>query len=401
MTLNPDTVKNILTLRYDSYQKPLLPKMTWKNFVENDTMPSIDFIEKSIRNTIKNPLETKNIKNISIALSGGVDSTLILAFLRKTFPEIKIDAISIKFANSVDETKSAAKIAEHFSANHHIVELDNYLRELPKAISIVKLPFWDIHWYYVVKNAQTFSKYLASGDGGDEIFGGYTFRYKKFLSLTTDNSTVLEKVKAYLECHERDRVPDQEKLFGIKCDFKWESIYDILIPYFDNNLPRLTQVLLADYNGKLMYNFSPINTTLHNYFGMESITPLLSSQLISYVIPLSNKLKYDLQTNVGKLLLRELLQKHKASSLISEEKLGFNVNTINLWHSHGRRLCEQYLLNSRIVQDGWINQEWIDQHLNKTDLDVKYVNKFLGLLAFEIWYRLFITNEMKDTVTLD
>ena len=134
---------------------------------------------------------------------------------------------------------------------------------------------------------------------------------------------------------------------------------------------------------------------------MESITPLLSSLLISYVIPLSNKFKYDLQTNVGKLLLRELLQKHKASSLISEEKLGFNVNTINLWHSHGRRLCEQYLLNSRIVQDGWINQEWIDQHLNKTELDVRYVNKFLGLLAFEIWYRLFITNEMKDTVTLD
>ena len=88
MTLNPDTVKNILTLRYDSYQKPLLPKMTWKNFVENDTIPSIDFIEKSIENTIKNQLETKNIKNISIALSGGVDSTLILAFLRKILPDI-------------------------------------------------------------------------------------------------------------------------------------------------------------------------------------------------------------------------------------------------------------------------------------------------------------------------
>ena len=72
-----------------------------------------------------------------------------------------------------------------------------------------------------------------------------------------------------------------------------------------------------------------------------------------------------------------------------------------MWHSHGRRLCEQYLLNSRIVQDGWINKEWIDKYLNRTDLDVRYVNKFLGLLAFEIWYRLFITNEMKDTVTLD
>jgi asparagine synthase (glutamine-hydrolysing) len=375
--------------------------MTWKNFVASDTIPSIDFIEKSIENTIKNQLESKNVKNVSIALSGGVDSTLILAFLRKTLPDIQIDAISIKFANSVDETKSAAKIAEHFSVNHHVVELDNYLRELPKAISIVKLPFWDVHWYYVVKKAQTLSKYLASGDGGDEVFGGYTFRYKKFLSLTTDNSTALEKVKAYLECHERDRVPDQEKLFGSKCNFNWQSIYDILIPYFDNPLPRLTQVLLADYNGKLLYNFSPINTALHNHFSIESIAPLLSVQLVSYMTPLPNKFKYNSQTNVGKLLLRELLQKHKANSLISEEKLGFNVNTINLWHSHGRRLCEQYLLNSRIVQNGWINQEWIDQHLNKTELDIKYVNKFLGLLAFEIWYRLFITNEMKDTVTLD
>lgn len=401
MTLNPDTIKNILTLRYDSNQKPLLPKMTWKNFTESDAVPSIDLIEKSIESTIMNQIETKNIKNASIALSGGVDSTLILAFLRKILPDIQIDAISIKFANSVDETKSAAKIAEHFSINHHILELDNYLRELPKAISIVKLPFWDIHWYYVVKKAQTLSKYLASGDGGDEVFGGYTFRYKKFLSLTTDNSTVLEKVKAYLECHERDRVPDQEKLFGSKCSFTWQSIYDVLIPYFDNSLPRLTQVFLADYNGKLLYNFSPINTALNNYFNMESIAPLLSSQLISYVIPLSNKFKYDSQTNVGKLLLRELLQKHKANSLISEEKLGFNVNTINLWQSHGRRLCEQYLLNSRTVQDGWINREWIDKYLNKTDLDVRYVNKFLGLLAFEIWYRLFITNEMKDTTTLD
>ncbi|WP_268544246.1 asparagine synthase-related protein [Candidatus Nitrosotenuis cloacae] len=401
MTLNPDTVKNILTLRYDSSQKPILPKMEWKNLVENNIEPSTDIIEKSIQDTIRNQLGTNGTKNVSIALSGGVDSTLVLASLRKTLPNIRIDAVSIKFANSVDETKSAAKIAEHFGANHHIIELDNYLSELPKAISIIKLPFWDIHWYYVVKKAYTLSKYLASGDGGDEVFGGYTFRYKKFLSLTTDNSTVLEKVKAYLECHGRDRVPDQEMLFGHKTGFTWESIYDILIPYFDNNLPRLTQVLLADYNGKLLYNFSPVNTALHRHFDMESITPLLSTHLISYVMPLPNKFKYDSQTNVGKLLLRVLLQKYHANSLISEEKLGFNVNTINLWHSHGKRLCEQYLLNSRIVADGWISQDWIDKYLNKTDLDVRYVNKFLGLLAFEVWYRLYITNEIKETTTLD
>ena len=114
--------------------------------------------------------------------------------------------------------------------------MDNYLRELPKAISIIKLPFWDLHWYHVVKKSQSLAKYLASGDGGDELFAGYTFRYKKFLSLIETNSTSLEKIKAYLSCHERDHVPDQEIVFGKKAKFSWECIYKTLVPYFDNAL---------------------------------------------------------------------------------------------------------------------------------------------------------------------
>ena len=152
-----------------------------------------------------------------------VDSTLILSLIRKLFPDIEIDAISIKFANSVDETPNASKIAETFEANHHIVSLENYLSELPKAISFIKLPFWDLHWYYVAKKATTISKILASGDGGDEIFSGYTFRYEKFLSLTNETSTPIEKIKAYLSCHERDRVEDQDFIFAKKSNF-----YEIL-----------------------------------------------------------------------------------------------------------------------------------------------------------------------------
>ena len=121
-------------------------------------------------------------EKISIALSGGVDSTLVLSLIRKINPDINIQAVSIKFANSVDETSDAAKIAERFEANHHIVELENYLSELPNAIYQVQSPFWDLHWYYVTKKASTISNVLASGDGGDEIFSGYTFRYEKFLS---------------------------------------------------------------------------------------------------------------------------------------------------------------------------------------------------------------------------
>ena len=396
---NPSSIINILTLRYDPSINPNLPKKTWKDFEPIDELCLPHLIENSICNEIEKKLT--NEQEISIALSGGVDSTLMLSLLRKTKPDAKINAISIKFANSIDETPAASKIAEKYNADHHIIHLENYLSELPKAISIIKLPFWDLHWYYVVKKSQTMSKILISGDGGDELFAGYTFRYKKFLSLTSDNSSPIEKVKAYLECHERDRVPDQENIFNQKCEFSWNSIYNILLPFFDNNLSRLEQVYLADYNGKLLYNFNPINSRINNYFKMNQLAPLLNDELLATATHIPTKYKYDVDNDIGKLPLRTILEKNNAASLITKEKLGFNVNTLNLWTSYGHDLCHEFLDKSRIVEDGWINKDWIQKYINKSDLDIKYVNKFLGILAFEIWYRLFVTKEISSEATLD
>ena len=397
----PTSITNILTLRYDPSIIPNLPTKTWNNFKPLVEKPSIEFIEKLIEKTLQKQLDISSIKKICIALSGGIDSTLILTLIKKTIPDIKVDAISIKFANSIDETENASKIAAKLEANHHIIYVENYLRELPKAISIIKLPFWDLHWYYVVKKSQSLSKHLASGDGGDELFGGYTFRYKKFLTLTNTNSTPLEKAKAYLLCHERDRVPDQEKLFGKKSEFSWGSIHKTLIGYFDNPLSPIEQVFLADYNGKLLYNFNPINTRILNQFDMKSISPLLSEEMISYALGIPLQHKYDKTQNIGKLALRKLLSKYHMDKLISNEKLGFNVNTLNLWTSFGQSLCQEYLTDSQVVRDGWINKDWISKYIHKDDLDVRYVNKFLGLLAFEIWYRLFVTKDMSANTTLN
>ena len=397
----PTSITNILTLRYDPSIKPNLPRKTWNNFKPLVEKPSIKFIEKLIEKTLQKQLDISSIKKICIALSGGIDSTLILTLIKKTIPDIKVDAISIKFANSIDETENASKIAAKLEANHHIIYVENYLRELPKAISIIKLPFWDLHWYYVVKKSQSLSKHLASGDGGDELFGGYTFRYKKFLTLTNTNSTPLEKAKAYLLCHERDRVPDQEKLFGKKSEFSWGSIHKTLIGYFDNPLSPIEQVFLADYNGKLLYNFNPINTRILNRFDMKSISPLLSEEMISYALGIPLQHKYDKTKNVGKLSLRKLLSKYNMDKLITSEKLGFNVNTLNLWKSYGQSLCQEYLIDSEVAKDGWINKDWISKYIHKDDLDVRYVNKFLGLLAFEVWYRLFVTKDMSANTTLN
>ena len=371
---NPSSIINILTLRYDPSINPNLPKKTWKDFEPIDELCLPHLIENSICNEIEKKLT--NEQEISIALSGGVDSTLMLSLLRKTKPDAKINAISIKFANSIDETPAASKIAEKYNADHHIIHLENYLSELPKAISIIKLPFWDLHWYYVVKKSQTMSKILISGDGGDELFAGYTFRYKKFLSLTSENSNPNEKVKAYLECHERDRVPDQENIFDLKCQFSWDSIYSVLSPFFDNNLSRLEQVYLADYNGKLLYNFNPINSRITDHFKIKQLAPLLNNELLATAPHMPTKYKYDADNEIGKLPLRAILEKNNIASLVTKEKLGFNVNTINLWKLHGHVLCKEFLDNSRVIRDGWINNDWIQKHIDNPNLDVKYVINF-------------------------
>ena len=390
-------IQNILTLRYDPLQDTHLPVLDSYDFTSSKK-PDLTFIENTLKNSIQTKLESA--KNLTISLSGGVDSTLVLALIRKTFPDLKINAISIKFAHSTDETLMAKKIADFFESEHEIIDIDNYLLELPTAISITGMPFWDIHWYYIAKNAKDKSNFLASGDGGDELFGGYTFRYSKFLSLIKPDSTPLDKIQAYLSCHERDWVPDQEKIFNSKTNFSWKSINSIFMPFFDNSLSPLTQVFLADYNGKLLYNFSIIGNKINQFFNLKPVAPILDPELISYASHLSPESKYNLNKNKGKLPLRSLLSKHQCDSLVSKEKLGFSVNTINLWNSIGKELCKLYLDNARIVEDGWINKEWISSHITKSDLDVKYVNKFLGLLSLEIWYRLFITKEMNAKTKL-
>lgn len=397
----PASIRSILTLRYDSTLKPLLPKLDWKDFVESPSTNETEYVEDKIMQVLQDEIGTTN--RISISLSGGIDSTLMLALLRKSFPDIVIDAISIKFAESIDESIQAKKIAEQFNANHKTIYIDNYLRELPQAISIIGLPFWDLHWYHVAKEAESTSKLLVSGDGGDELFAGYTFRYEKFLSLINENSSPKEKTIAYLKCHERDWVPDQEKLFGKKIPFSWEDIYSIILPYFENSLPPIAQVFLADYNGKLLYNWLPLNTKFHQYFGLKAVTPLLSKDIISFATHIPYHIKYDKKNNIGKLPLRQILSKYVKNSDIVTKKQGFSVNTVNFWKSHGQEMCNYYLSDGRIIREGLVNGDWITKTLEKlkSEPDMRYVNKFLGLLSLEIWFRLFITKEMKPTQLLD
>ena len=378
----------------------MYPKLLPENFHKKHVNSNPEeFVEKSIRKKISQEIQTKTGK-IGISLSSGIDSTLVLALLREEYPSSEIESISVKFSKSIDETNESKKISEKFQTNHHTLEIDNFLEELPKAISIVKQPFWDLHWYYLVKKMKTLTNVFFSGDGGDELFGGYTFRYKKFLELTNENSTTHEKIIAYLNCHERDWVPDQESIFDKENQFSWNDIYKILEPYFDNTLPGLTQVFLADYNGKLIHNMQPLYRSIHDYFSIKNITPIQNEELIQYSCSLKNEQKYDFKSNLGKTILVNILGKYNLKSLTSLKKQGFSVNTTNLWNSYGKKIFLHYFDKSRLIEDKIINSDWIEKYISKNDLDIRYINKFLGIFALEIWYRLIITKEMNDNEKL-
>jgi len=391
--MNLNSIKSILTLRYDYTQTPLLPKLTWKDLKKKENFSSEEIIQQSISH-LKKQIPDDYTKPISISLSGGVDSSVGLCILKQSFPDNQIDAISIKFRDSTDETETASQIAKKVGVNHHIIEIDNFLEKLPDAISIIGLPFWDIHWLYVVEKAKNFSNYLVSGDGGDELFGGYVFRYSKFLSKIEPNSSVNDKIQAYISCHERDHVPDQDDIFEKKMNFSWQEIYDKLIPFFDNDLSPIEQVFLADYNGKLLYNFSIINNALAKNFKIQSVTPFLFPEMIQKSMKLHTNQKYDSLLNIGKLPLRKILEKFGIEDLILKQKLGFSVNTENLWKNYGYSMAKDYLIDGEIIQDGWIKRTWIQSNLNKQNIDIRHINKFFGLIAFEIWYRMFVKNSL-------
>jgi asparagine synthase (glutamine-hydrolysing) len=384
--MNFNSVTSILTLRYDYTQNHNLPELKWNNLEEKFFFPTEELISNLISN-IKQSFPKDYSKPISISLSGGVDSSLMLCLLKKVFPENEINAISIKFADSVDETQSASKIAKKVGVNHHIVEVDNFLEKLPDAIAVTGLPFWDIHWIYLVEASKDYSNYLVSGDGGDELFGGYTFRYSKFLSKISSNSTVHDKIIAYLSCHERDHVPNQENIFEKKLKFDWNNIYDNLTPFFNNSLSPIDQVFLADYNGKLLYNFSIINNKIAKNYDVIPVTPMLSPNIIYKSMKMPTEEKYNSNLNLGKLPLRKILKQFGIEDLILKQKLGFSVNTENLWKNYGFDMVKDYLTDGKIIQDGLIRKDWIQSNLHRENIDVRHINKFLGLLAFEIWYR--------------
>lgn len=366
----------------------------------NGTYPSSKDIEKELRNIISTAISKHNPKTISLALSTGVDSNLMLALLRDEYPSLNIKCISVSF-DEASEATYAKKIAESKDTDFYNVTVDNPLKDLPFLISIVKEPRWNLYQYYFIEKSKKYSDILFTGDGGDELFGGYTFRYTKFLKLFNEDDDWKQRTIHYLECHERDWVPDQEKIFGENIKFDWSSIYSLLRTYFDNDLDPLDQVFLADYNGKLIYDFVPTNYKLFNYLGVTGISPILDNKIIDMSLRIPPLVKFNKESNMGKIPLREILSGLDSKN-VSDTKIGFGMDLKKLWTSSAKEIVISTLSNASVFRDKIISSDFYDRSIRRIEEtgDLRYISKMLQLLSLEIWYKMFITFELSPKSSL-
>lgn len=398
--INKEQITDILTLRYHP-TKPTIPPLTVDDFTttSNDTPEhNIELIDKMIKTTIKN-----NIKgdSISMALSGGVDSSLVLAKTREVFPKLDIHCISVGFYENDTDFVAAKNLAKAFDCEFHGLRIENPLKTLPLQVSITQEPRWNGYLSYVVEEAVKYSNMFVSGDGGDESFAGYVFRYKSFIESLDQNDGWMDRAVKYLNCHNRDWVPDQDKLFTPQMNFNWQDIYNKLKPSFDNSLDPINQILLADFNGKLLHDWIPNDQKLFKHFNVSGYAPLTNTDLVKFASYIPYYQKYNKDTNEGKIPLRRLLERTGHDDLLVKGKKGYAPDLERLWNNYGKPLCEKYLTeNSDVIKHDMVNIDWINNAFERSQQnDFRYITKILSVLSLEIWCNLFVTKSIdKNTI---
>ncbi len=113
---------------------------------------------------------------LGVFLSGGIDSAIIAAITHRNRPDVK--AFTMRMPDPrFDESNAATETAKHIGIEHHILDCDPHpAQDLVMLIEQLGLPFGDsslLPTYWVSKAAREHVKVALSGDGGDELFGGY------------------------------------------------------------------------------------------------------------------------------------------------------------------------------------------------------------------------------------
>ena len=180
-------------VKVKKYWKP--PAIDYSQAIDEETL--VEMLRAKLDKAVESHLESE--VPLGAFLSGGLDSSTVVALMgRHALGRVR--TFSIGFAEEkYDESAAAKAVANELGTEHHELILRPNIEEMFEAIAwMFDEPFADssaIPTFAVAQLARQSVTVALSGDGGDELFGGYS-RYRQTLHSATDNVSIVNKLLA-------------------------------------------------------------------------------------------------------------------------------------------------------------------------------------------------------------
>jgi asparagine synthase (glutamine-hydrolysing) len=357
---------------------------------------------------------------LGIFLSGGIDSSVIAACARA---ETKIDTFSISFEDArYDESKFAETVAEHLGTTHHSFRVTpDVVTDLPKLAEVFAEPFGDssaIPTHYLARATREFVKVALSGDGGDELFGGYDrYRAMKLSARLAAGQNVTGRLIRALgellpQGHPKSR-SGRLKRFAMSFDLPAADRYAYILRIFNDGLleellhkriepqdeissefldlealhPQLDVVQTAAMVDRIIYLPDDLLTKVDRcsmLHGLEVRSPFMDHELVQFAAGLTTD---QLLRGGPKRMLREAFAADLPAWVFKRKKMGFAVpigewfrgplrpmlrDTLFAQHAFGRQH-----FNMNVVQ------RLVDEHEQER---VDHSQRLYALLMLELWW---------------
>ncbi len=393
-----------------------------------------DFIEEW-RELFKESVKLRLMADVPLGmfLSGGIDSSAIAAMMSEMVSEpIKTFSVGFK-EREANEFEYARIVSKKFKTEHHEITItpEQYFAELPNLIWHEDEPLGfiaSVPLYFVSKLAQKHVKVVLTGEGSDEILGGYG-RYQKTLSLLKYG----EKYEQFTPGFVRDLVKNSVATLPRSLNSKLKRTFlsldaDIENLYFDNFaiFPKSiqNQLLTGDAKAqirernpyfyqqnwlketdaeevldKLLY--ADTKTYLHELLmkqdqmsmaaSIESRVPFLDHKLVEYTAKLPERMKIRGRTT--KWILREAMKGILPAEILDRPKMGFPVPVASWFRNEFRGLIDEYVLSERAAERGLFEPTFLRNLAAEHQAGADHAQRLWFLVNFEMWARQFLDGE--------
>jgi asparagine synthase (glutamine-hydrolysing) len=354
-------------------------------------------------------------------LSGGVDSSLVVAAMGSA------ETFSIGFEDpSYNETQWSRRVADHLGVRHHVEVIRPQALELFEHLMyFMDDPIGDFSifpTYLVSRLARRHVKVALSGDGGDELFGGYeTFlaeekyrlwrRIPAFLrrgliepvidALPPANAKkgLVNKAKRFVEGARLDPALGHAR-WRIFCDEAMRATlltpgarYAARTPVGEHVLmlageaqsrdPR-DRTLYVDFGSYLVDNCLAKVDRMSMACSIEARVPLLDRELVELAFRMPSHLKYD--GSRTKILLKRVAARHVPRECVYRPKEGFSIPIKHWLKTEFRGLVECYLDSKRLAAEGLFDPAVVGRLWNEHLVGrANHSHLLWSLLVFERW----------------